>query len=441
MEQLYEGVQLNAPAKVYHNDKRNHIRKWFLCFILLLVAALFLPWTQNIRVRGKVTALRPEQRPQQVNTLIAGRVVKWHVKEGDMVKAGDTLLQIAEIKDDYLDPQLADRTRDMISAKQNAVGLYRNKAGTANSQVNALLAGRDLKLSQLSLKSGQLQMKLRADSAEAAAAGNDYNIARVQYDRQKKMYEEGLVSLTQLEQRNQAMQGAGAKKIVAENKLANTRQDLLIVSAEISGVQQDFLEKASKAQGDGFQSLSQAATGESEILKLQNQETNYRVRNGMYYILAPQNGQIVQLKKAGIGEVVKEGEQIGWLVPEAVNRAVEIFVRPIDMPLLDTGQKVRFVFDGYPAIIFSGWPGASYGTFGGVVVAMEHTVGEEGLFRVLVAEDTTVKKWPTQLRIGTGAKAIALLKDVPVWYELWRNINGFPPDYYRPSNTSTKKSK
>lgn len=441
MEQLYKQLQLNAPSKVFHSAKRNHIRKWFLFFIILLLTLLFLPWTQNIRVRGKVTALKPAQRPQQLNTLIPGRVVKWHVKEGDIVKAGDTILQIAEIKAEYLDPQLVGRTQEMITAKKSAVELYRSKAGTAGTQMNALSAGRDYKLSQLQLKNGQLQMKLRADSAETAAATNDYNIARLQYDRQKKMYDDGLVSLTQLEQRNQAMQSALAKKVMAENKLANTRQDMLIVNAEISGVQQDFLEKASKAQGEGFQSLSQAATGESEIAKLQNQETSYRIRNGMYYIIAPQNGQIVQLKKAGIGEVVKESEEIGWLVPDVADRAVEMFVRPIDMPLLNKGQKVRFVFDGYPAIIFSGWPGASYGTFSGVVVAMENTVNEEGHFRVLVAEDSTVKKWPAQLRIGTGAQAIALLKDVPVWYELWRNINGFPPDYYRPSTTKKEKEK
>jgi hypothetical protein len=35
--------------------------------------------------------------------------------------------------------------------------------------------------------------------------------------------------------------------------------------------------------------------------------------------------------------------------------------------------------------------------------------------------------------MGTGAQGIALLKDVPIWYELWRNINGFPPDYYKPA--------
>ena len=432
MEKYSEEIQLRSPEKIYHNKKQSYIRRWFFGLLLLLAIAMFLPWTQNVRAKGRVTTLKPDQRPQELNTIIPGRVVKWYVKEGDRVKTGDTLLQLGEIKDDYLDPLLADRTRGIINTKRSAVNYYRSKAGTAGSQIDALSSGRNVKLSQVAIKTNQAQLKLRADSADAAAALNEYNIAVLQYERQKKMYNEGLVSLTQLEQRNQAMQAALAKKVNTENKLANTRQDLIILNAEISVLQQDFLEKAAKAQGDGLQSLSQAATGEGEIIKLENQETNYRMRNNMYFIIAPQAGQIVQLKKAGIGETLKENEIIGSLVPETANRAVEIFVRPIDVPLISMGQKIRFVFDGFPAIVFSGWPGASYGTFGGFVSAIENTAGEDGKFRLLVSEDTTYKKWPVQLKIGTGAKAIALLKDVPVWYELWRNINGFPPDYYTP---------
>ena len=128
--------------------------------------------------------------------------------------------------------------------------------------------------------------------------------------------------------------------------------------------------------------------------------------------------------------MVKEGEMIVEIVPAGKQLAVELFVEPMDLPLINTGQKVRFVFDGFPAIVFSGWPSNSFGTFGGKVVAVETAAGNEGMFRVLVTEDTTDKPWPAQLRIGGGANGIALLKNVPIYYELWRNINGFPPEYY-----------
>jgi hypothetical protein len=117
-----------------------------------------------------------------------------------------------------------------------------------------------------------------------------------------------------------------------------------------------------------------------------------------------------------------------------------MFVRPIDLPLLAKGQKVRFMFDGFPAIVFSGWPQASYGTFGGRIVAIENSVSANGKFRVLVGEDPDDRPWPKALKMGAGAAGIALLKDVPIWYELWRNINGFPPDYYQPKENKNEKS-
>lgn len=426
-------------SKIYRHDKGSRIRYWFYGFIALLVIILFLPWTQNIRAKGTVTTLRQEQRPQQMNTIIPGKIVKWHVKEGDFVKAGDTIVQLAEIKDDYLDPALVNRTKEQLTAKELSVDYYKDKVDVTQSQIAALNAARDLKQNQLQNKMQQLRLKLQSDSMDLVAANNDLKIADIQYKRQRAMFDSGLVSLTQLEQRNQVYQNAMAKKVSAENKLAAARQDLTITQIEMNSVEQEYAEKISKAQGDQFQSLSQIATGQSDIAKLQNQYTNYSIRSGLYYITAPQGGQVTKAKKAGIGEIVKEGEMLVEIVPDKIQYAVELFIRPVDLPLVAKGQKVRFLFDGFPAIVFSGWPNASYGTFGGKIVAVENSVSVNGKFRLLVAEDPDDKPWPYQLKVGTGANGIALLKNVPVWYELWRNINGFPPDYYKPANEQKSK--
>jgi multidrug resistance efflux pump len=431
--------QYKAFTAVYLHNKSSKVRWWFYGLLVTMLVVLFLPWTQNIRTRGNVTTLRQEQRPQELNSIIPGRVVKWYVKEGDYVNAGDTILQLSEIKDDYLDPNLLGRTEQQLSAKQLTMDYYKNKVGTAGQQMGALSSGRGLKQQQLLNKNQQLRLKLQSDSAEVIAANNDFKIASQQYNRQKAMYDSGLVSLTQLEQRNQVYQNALAKKVMADNKLANTRQDVTINSIEMNSVEQDYAEKISKAQGDQYQSMSQIASSQGEIAKLQNQYANYSIRNGLYYITAPQGGQITKAKKAGIGEILKDGEMIVEIVPNKIDYAVELFIQPVDLPLVDTGQKVRFMFDGFPAVVFSGWPEASYGTFGGKVVAVENSLSINGLFRILVVEDKNDKPWPQYLRLGAGAQGMALLKDVPIWYELWRQINGFPPDYYKTDVTKEKK--
>ncbi len=432
---------LKAYTAIYRHNKTSHIKYWAAGFVLVMVVVLFLPWTQNIRAKGNVTTLLQEQRPQELNSIIPGKIVKWFVKEGDMVKAGDTILQISEVKEDYLDPNLVNRTGEQLDAKQMSVQYYKNKVATTQTQIGALGNNRILKQTQLQNKIQQLQLKLQSDSMENIAAGNDYAIAALQFKRQKAMYDSGLVSLTQLEQRNQSFQNALAKKISAENKTGSTKQELVIAKIEMDAINQDYNEKVSKAQGDQFQSLSQIAGGQGDVAKLQNQYSNYNIRSGMYFITAPQAGQITKAKKAGIGEIIKDGEMLVEIIPEKIDYAVELFVEPMDLPLVSVKQKVRFMFDGFPAIVFSGWPNASYGTFSGEVVAVENAVSANGKFRVLIKEDASDnKKWPAALKIGAGTQGIALLKNVPVWYELWRNINGFPPDFYTAS-TKTEKTK
>lgn len=423
--------QLQAYSTIYRINKKSKVKYWFIGIILSLIALLFLPWTQNIKANGNITTLYQDQRPQDIQSPIPGRIVKWYVKEGDYVHKGDTILKLSEIKEDYLDPNLVGRTQQQLDAKSNSNQYYKGKVQTANAQMEALEQAKELKINQLNNKLLQIENKLKAEKAELNAVENELFLAKDQYERQLKMYNEGLVSQTQLQQRNVAYQNAQAKKIMVENKLAQTLQENTIIKIEQNSVQQEYIEKISKIQGDRYQSLSQIAAGQSDIAKLENQVSNYTIRNRMYIVTAPQDGQIVQAKKAGIGEILKEGERISIIVPTNIIYAVEMFVKPIDLPLVNIGQSVRFMFDGFPAIVFSGWPEGSYGTFAGKIIAYENNISPNGMFRVLVVEDSTEQKWPSQLRIGSGAQSIVLLKDVPIWYELWRNINGFPPDFYK----------
>ncbi|MEG0852104.1 MAG: HlyD family efflux transporter periplasmic adaptor subunit [Flavobacterium sp.] len=406
----------------------------------LAIVTLFLPWTQNIKTTGTVTTLYQEQRPQLLNSPIPGRITKWHVKNGDFVKKGDTILQLSEIKEDYMDPLLISRTSDQVEAKKGVREFYEAKIGTTNAQLDALNSSRELKLQQLKVKIQQLNNKLAAEEAELKAANNELNLSADQYERQQKMYDEGLVSLTQFQQRSVSYQNALAKKTAAENKLAQTRQEIITVNIEQNATVQDYTEKLSKIQGERFTSMGQIESSSGEIAKLENQMSNYKIRQGLYFVLASQDGQIVQLTKSGIGEILKDGESIGSIVPLDVDYAVEIYIKPVDLPLVKPGQRVMCIFDGFPAIVFSGWPNTSYGTFVGKVIAVESNINTNGLFKALVVEEKGEKQWPPQIKIGAGVQGIAILNDVPIWYELWRNINGFPADYYTvQTDKSTQK--
>ncbi|RYD55642.1 MAG: HlyD family efflux transporter periplasmic adaptor subunit [Sphingobacteriales bacterium] len=441
VEQYAPKSSFRSFTDVYKVNTSGAVRYWLVGVLVALLLILMLPWTQNIRARGSVTTLRQEERPQELNTIIAGRIIKWHVKEGDFVKAGDTIAQLAEVKDSYLDPQLLARTQQQMDAKTMSIESYSQKVAATTAQISAIEQAKTLKLEQLRNKVGQLALKVVSDSMEMIAAENDFRIAEDQYRRQRIMRDSGLASMVQVEQRNQSYQSSMAKKVSAQIKFTNTKTDLTNTRIELSQVEQEYAEKAFKAQSERASAKSDIASGEGELAKLTNQYANYAIRAGQYYLLAPQDGQIVKATKAGINEMVKEGEKLVEIVPVQATHAVELYVRPLDLPLVSRGQTVRFMFDGFPAIVFSGWPQASYGTFSGRIVAVENTVSSNGKFRVLVGEDADDRPWPPALKMGTGASGIALLKDVPIWYELWRNINGFPPDYYKQNEDDAKQKK
>ncbi|MBP6385350.1 MAG: HlyD family efflux transporter periplasmic adaptor subunit [Pseudarcicella sp.] len=432
-------IPLKSFDDIFLINQKSKTKYYLQGLLLFFVVVLFMPWTQNIKSKGDITTLKQEHRPQKINSPIPGKINKWYVKEGDFVNKGDTILVLTEIKEDYLDPNLIYRTQEQLNAKKGSIDFYKGKISTIDQQIANLNESKNLKQEQLKNKLAQVNNKLKGEEAELIANENEAKLLKNQYERQQKMYDEGLVSQTQLQQRSIQYQNAVSKKVITENKLAQTKQELLNIRIEQNSVIQEYNEKINKGEGDKYQNLSQIATTEAEVSKLQNQVSNYTIRNGMYILTAPQDGQIIQANKSGIGEILKDGESIAIIVPRRLDYAVEIFVEPVDLPLINIGQPVRFVFDGFPAFLFSGWPENSYGTFSGKVVAFENAIGENGKYRILVAEDNKIKKWPEQLKIGTGAHAILLLQDVPIWYELWRSINGFPPEFYKKDISKSKK--
>lgn len=407
----------------------------------VLLILLFLPWTQNIKSKGYVTTLHPDQRPQTINSIIAGKIEKWYVKEGDFVNKGDTIMFISEIKDEYFDPDLLSRTEEQIKSKELSVQSYMNKVNSLDQQIDALLKTKTLKSEQAKNYLKQAQLSVISDSVDYEAAKTNHQIALEQYQRQEKLYKDGLKSLTDLESRKLKLQETQAKMISAENKLLSSRNKLINAEVEINSINNQYRDKLSKAESDKFTALSSMYDAEALVTKMQNQYMNYSVRTGMYYIKSPIDGYITKAIRSGIGETVKAGEEMVSIMPNRYDLAVEMYVSPFNLPLIEKGQKVRFMFDGWPSVVFSGWPNASYGTFGGKVAAIDNFISPNGKYRILVAPDKDDVAWPKELRVGSGANGMALLKDVPIWYEIWRNLNGFPPDYYKTSEqTSVKKT-
>ncbi len=423
-----------ALERVSYRKHYKHFNRFLIAFALIFLIILFLPWTQNVSGKGFLTTLTPDQRPQTIQSPIPGRIEKWYVREGDFVERGDTILFISEIKNEYFDPNLVERTGQQIKAKEMSVTSYEEKVKALNTQIGALANERSLKLEQARNKLLQAKLKVKSDSIDLEAAKTNISIAQRQNERTVQLESEGLKAVTDVEEKRLKLQETQAKLISQENKLLASKNEVINAKVEINRIKAEYTDKISKARSDMFTAQSNQFDSEAQVTKLENEFTNYSIRNDLYYIKAPQSGYINRAIQGGIGETFKEGDRLVGIMPAKYDMAVETFVEPIDLPLMHLGEKVRIQFDGWPAIIFSGWPNVSYGTYGGVVVAIETFISDNGKYRILLAPDPDDYEWPQDLRVGSGANTIALLEDVPIWFELWRQLNGFPPNYYQPEN-------
>lgn len=428
-------------AHVCDRTYYKYFNRFLVGFALFVLIILFLPWTQNITSRGSVTTLTPEQRPQTIQSPIPGRIEKWFVREGDSVAKGEIIMQISEIKSEYFDPNLVERTAQQRDAKSFAVKSYVQKVKAQEVRIDALTRERNLKLQQAKNKLLQARLKVQSDSIDFEAAKTNIAIAQTKYNRADTLYREGFAALKNVEDARVKLQETQAKLISQEAKLLASKNDIINAQVEISRVNAEYSDKISKAQSDMFTAQSNQFDTEAQVSKLDNDYSNYKIRNDLKFVTAPYDGYINKVLRGGIGQTFKEGEELVRIMPAKVDLAVETFVRPIDLPLIHIGEKVRVQFDGWPAIVFSGWPNVSYGTYGAKVVAIENFISTNGKFRVLLAPDETDHSWPKAIRAGSGAFTIALLEDVPIWFEIWRQLNGFPPNYYQPNGMDKSAKK
>ncbi len=265
---------------------------WLILTLIITLIIFFLPWTQNIKMKGKVTTLLPEHRPQNVNSTIAGKIKSWYVREGDFVSAGDTLAHLMEVKVAYMDDQLVARTAQQMEAKSNAIGNYKNKANSLDNQINAMERELILKQEQLENKLEQIDFKRQSMEAAIQQAEVDQQIARLQLNRTDTLFQKGIKSLSDLEAKKLKVQQVEAKLINIQNKQSENNNERNIVDLQIQNLKIELQNKVAKTRASKYSTLSEYNAAQGELNKLENTYANYKKRNEMYHIIAPQSGYV-----------------------------------------------------------------------------------------------------------------------------------------------------
>ena len=216
-----------------------------------------------------------------------------------------------------------------------------------------------------------------------------------------------------------ALQRMQAAKQAAELSEVNLERQKMLAEKGLSS-QRTF----ELAQIEYSKMLSELSNATAELARV---EVRFS-RQASQVVVAPADGIIQRIFGASGGVVVKPGDPVATLAPYNNSNAVELLVDGNDVPLIQTGRKVRLQFEGWPAVQVLGWPSLAVGTFGGKVAVIDPADDGSGRFRLIVFPDEEEPAWPDGqfLRLGVRTQGWVLLDRVQLWFEIWRRFNGFP---------------
>jgi multidrug resistance efflux pump len=370
---------------------------------LLVLALIGVPWQQTVSGSGEVTSFSPNARPQSVESQISARIQQWTVEEGDAVAAGDTIAVLEDISTAYMDNRFVERI-----------------AAARTSELRVL----QLETERARQKLSQAEQKLRAARARLENATLETATARERFRRVEALYADGLTSLRAFESQQLDLQKARADSIAA----AADRE------AALQEVQSARLDVDSKE-----------STLEARRAELDMKLDNAQERQAASVVRAPIDGTIARVREAGPGQTVKEGDQLALVVPDTDDQAAELFVSSVDAAIVEPGRRVQLQFAGFPALQFAGFPDVSVGIFSGTVRVVDPVDDGTGRYRLLVVPDTAGARpeWPSQsyLRQGSSVTGWVMLSNVSLGYEIWRRMNGLPPQIPVREKSITRKPK
>lgn len=432
VDDLAVSTKLQSWEAVQIPDRLRFSSRLALKLVLgFLVIIAFVPWTQTITVTGQLSAYSPYERPQWIESQITGRIKRWHIFEGVRVKQGDLIVELDDWDPNYMAPDLLARLED----RKKALGETRKAALERAEQLEKRIAEMQNLVKAAVPSAGarviEAENKVREASQKVESMKIAVATAELNVDRHKQLAEQGLVSQRELEL---SIQGAIASKADlqgAEAALKAAQQGMRALSFGRDQISAEVLQRLMEAEAARNGSVADAAKATNELADIELRLSNASQRRLAGRVYSPVDGTVVKMAEVGVGETVRQGDRLVRISPASVDKAIEMTADGIDAPLLNVGRKVRLLFYGIPAIPLPAWPEVMAGTYGGVIKVIDQLDDGKGNYRFWVVPDPDDRPWPDQAHVRQGTKTMGwvILNRVPLWYELWRRFNLFPPDF------------
>jgi membrane fusion protein len=312
---------------------------WLLAAVVT-IAAVFLCFAQFSRKQTVAGFLAPAAGTLKVFPSREGVIADLHVKEGQVVKAGEPLFTVVT-------PEIAADGEDVSATKMAAL---RRQKDTLAQQIAAEQRAAASERERLTALIASTQSEIGAVRSQI-----DLQVQRVQLS-------EGLVGTAQ------ELLGKGYMSAVE----AKRREDALLEQKQtLASLRRQSTEKQTKLAETQhtIRELPTATSRKVQPLRDQMSEIEQRAAEGKrrssYLVRAPAAGRVTVLQ-GGVGQAVQPQRLQLEIVPDDSPLQAELLIPTRAAGFVRAGQEVRFLYDAFPY--------QNYGAYTGRISELSHAV-------------------------------------------------------------------
>jgi adhesin transport system membrane fusion protein len=329
-------------------------------FVLFLLWANWAALDEVTRGEGKVV---PSSEVQALQSLDAGIVEEFLVREGDEVEIGQVLMRLSDIEASsdlganrarYLG-LLAAITRLQAEAEgrstvEFAEEVMKGAPQSVAEEMNAFRANRQQVQGQLNIFQSQLsqrEQEVRELNTRISDTRSVINLQRQEKDMIAPLVARGSAPELELLQLERSIREKTTELNGYQASLPRARSAIDEAKARIDDI-------TSSAQAQAQTELAVKMVEMSEIRERLSALTERKTRTELK---SPVNGIIQELSVKTIGGVVRPGEDLIKIVPKDDQLIIEAKIKPSDRAFIHPGQKAVIKITAYDFSIYGGLDG------------------------------------------------------------------------------------
>jgi multidrug resistance efflux pump len=299
------------------------------------------PYAHELRLPGTV-----ESQEVRLSSRVGGRVTKVYVDDGDVLQAGDKVVELEM-------PELDSQRAQLVAQKQAQEAILKKlENGPRVEEIAAAQAAFDAAAARLArMKRGFRVEETEQVSAELASAKAELDNARIEMDRERGLLERAATSKGSYD--------------AAESRYGRLRGQVESLAAKLRMYESGYREEeiaesvAEAARLKANLDLLKAGTREEEIAeaKAQVAQLNAKIEEldvmrAERTVIAPEKC-VVQIVSVRPGDIAAPNRPVA-LVLRADDLWVKAYISEVDLGLIKTGQQVEVTMDTFPNRRFQG---------------------------------------------------------------------------------------